>query len=379
MLTIQSNCKIKIINQRFNTNFEMQMSNSRDYIIVGQGIAGTVMAHTLMKKGLSVLIIDDPSLSSASRVAAGLFNPVVFKRLSKSWMIDELLPVMDRFYPAAEQLLNIHFYYKKHIVKLFAEDNEKEFWLRKCDEPVGHYLQRTIQPEFLPGIVNAPLGAAEVQHGGNVNVIAFLDASRDYFAGRKALLEEKFDHRELDIAEEGISYKGISAKKVIFCEGRVATENPWFSWLPFRLTKGEIFTIRLKEGTVLPPDKVINKGVFILPLGKDLYRVGATHEWDDLTDNISEKGKKELFGKLEKVLNVPFEIVLHEAGVRPAVDDRRPMLGLHPQHPALAVFNGMGTKGVMLAPYFAERLADFLEKGIPLDQEVDIGRFKGKK
>lgn len=351
------------------------MTKRSDYIIVGQGIAGTVLAHTLLKKGRSVHIIDEPSLSSASKVAAGLYNPVVFKRMSKSWMADELIPFMDKFYTEAEHLLNEKFYHKKHIVKLFAEENERQFWMKKTNEEIGKYLDKTITDNFLSDIVYNPFGAAEVIHAGNLETQLFLGASRNYFTKNHFLTEEKFDYSLLKISGEGVAYKELEAGKIIFCEGFKTLENPYFNWLPFKLTKGEVITVRLPGEYVIPTDKVINKGVFILPLGNNTYKVGATYEWNDLNEEPTEKGRTELQEKLQKVIKVPFEIIEHRAGIRPTVNDRRPMLGVHPKHPALRVFNGMGTKGVMLAPYFAKCLSDFFEENIPLDPEVDITRF----
>lgn len=351
------------------------MKKRADYIIVGQGIAGTVLAHTLLKNGRSVYIVDDPGLSGASKVAAGLYNPVVFKRMVKSWMADELIPFMDEFYTEAERSLNLKFYHKKQIVKLFAEENERQFWLKKTGEEIGKYLGKTIVDDFLDDIVFSPFGAAEVIHAGNLEMRVFLNAFRDHFRENGLLLEEKFNYDLLSVSGNGITYKELEADRIIFCEGFRSLENPYFKWLPFKLTKGEIITIRLPEEYVIPTDKVINKGVFILPLGNNTYKVGATYEWNDLNEDVTEKGKKELVEKLQKVIKVPFEIIEHQAGIRPTVNDRRPMLGLHPLHPAIGVFNGMGTKGVMLAPYFAERFFDALEKSIPLDKEVDIARF----
>jgi glycine/D-amino acid oxidase-like deaminating enzyme len=352
------------------------MTKKVDYIIVGQGIAGTVLAQTLIKAGRSVILIDDAALSQASKVAAGLYNPVVFKRLVKSWMADELIPCMDEFYMESEKLLGTKFYYKKQIVKLFAEPDEKAFWLKKTTEEVGKYLSTEIQGDFLKEIVNSPLGAAEVIEAGNLDTVSFLNSFRKYFKGNSMLLEEKFNYDDLQISEDHVKYKDIEAVKVIFCEGYKTTENPWFSWLPFKLTKGEILTIRLSGNNVIPTGKVINKGIFILPLGDNVYKAGSTYEWNELNEETTEKGKAELKEKLEKILKVPFEIIDHQAGIRPTVNDRRPMLGLHPLYPALGVFNGMGTKGIMLAPYFANHFVNFLEQQTLLNKEVSIGRFQ---
>jgi glycine/D-amino acid oxidase-like deaminating enzyme len=210
---------------------------------------------------------------------------------------------------------------------------------------------------------------------GNLDTRAFLGASRSYFSAQNILLEERFDYDGLKIS--GIAhYRNYEAKKIIFCEGFRNSENPWFSNLPFKLTKGEVLTVRLTGGNSIPADTVINKGVFILPLNDGSYKVGSTYEWNELNEEITEKGKQELITKLKKILKVDFEIINHEAGIRPTVNDRRPILGLHRLYPELAVFNGMGTKGVMLAPYFANEMVSFLENKKELNPEVSIERFK---
>ncbi len=354
------------------------MNKKYTYIIVGQGIAGTVLSQTLLTEGKSVLLIDEGMEQSTSAIAAGLYNPVVFKRLVKSWMADALIPCMDVFYVTAEQLLKERFYHKKQIVKLFADVAEKEFWIKKSQEEVGSYLSVPTTTGFLNELVETPFGSAEVAQAGSLDMRRFLEAFRNYFLQQDCLLEEKFDFKNLSFSEDGVNYKSIRADKIIFCEGYKALNNPYFKWLPFKLTKGELITIQLNTGQKIPTDKVINKGVFILPLGNDRYKVGATYEWEDLAPGPTEKGKLYLIEKLQKVIQVPFEIIAHEAGIRPTVQDRRPFIGLHPDHPALAIFNGMGTKGVMLAPYFAQRFVDFLNNKTDLLWEIDCKRFVKK-
>jgi glycine oxidase len=355
------------------------MNKRYDYIIIGQGIAGTVMAHTLLTEGKSVLIIDEGMENSTSAIAAGLYNPVVFKRLVKSWMADELIPYMDAFYTDAEQLLGQQFYYKKQIVKLFADVAEKEFWLKKAEEEVGFYLSKAIDNHFLNELIENPHGAAEVKSAGNLDTGVFLKAFRNRFIRQGCLLQEKFDHGDLSVSEGKVSYHNNDADKIIFCEGHHSVNNPYFKWLPFKLTKGELLTIQLKGTAQIPLNKVINKGVFILPLNNNTYKVGATYEWADLTEQPTEKGKQELIEKLKKVIQVPFEIVQHQAGIRPTVHDRRPLIGLHPAYPSVGIFNGMGTKGVMLAPYFAKHFSLFLDKKENLSEEVNCNRFiKGR-
>ena len=350
------------------------MDKQYNYIVVGQGIAGTVLAQTLLNQNKSVLIIDDNTLSNSSRIAAGLYNPIVFKRLVKSWMIDDLLPVMNKFYTDAEQLLDARFYFERRIVKPFAEEQERTLWQKKANDDVGKYLSKNIQDDFLNDIIYNPLGVSEVLSGGNLNIEVFLNLFREYFKKNNLLCEEKFNYSELIVNENNITYKSVSADKIIFCEGYKTIDNPYFSWLPFKLTKGEVITVKIPNA-IIAEEFVINKGVFILPLGNEIYKVGATYEWNDLSEQPTEKGKEELINKLKKVIKLPFEIINHQAGIRPTVLDRRPLLGFHPAHKSLAVFNGLGTKGVMLAPYFAKHFADYLNNKITLNREVDIKRF----
>jgi glycine oxidase len=352
-------------------------SSPYDYLIVGQGIAGTVLTHTLIKQGKKVLVIDEWDHSASSKVAAGLYNPIVFKRLTKSWMIDELLPAAENFYIELEQVLGEQFFYKKKIVKLFAEKNEKDFWLKKAKEAgLKMYLSETAEENFYPDAINSTNGAAIVKQAGNVDVKKMLILFRTHLKKQNALLEEKFSYNDIILNADGIEYKDRHAKKIIFCEGFRATENPYFNWLPFKLTKGEIITIKLP--VPLDEECCINKGVFILPLGANLYKVGATYNWDELNETPTERGKNELVEKLNRVLKTPYTIIKHEAGIRPTVQDRRPLIGLHPQYHTIGIFNGLGTKGVLIAPYFATHFTKVLEGLELLMSDVDIVRFEAK-
>ncbi|MFL5764492.1 MAG: NAD(P)/FAD-dependent oxidoreductase [Bacteroidia bacterium] len=351
------------------------MAGTYNYIIVGQGIAGTVMAHSLIALGRSVLVIDNNDPHAASKVAAGIYNPVVPKRLAKSWKADEAFPVMIDFYTDLERLFGDTFFYRKKMIKPFVQEQEKDLWIKKTQEEVGVYLSPEIVYDDLGGVIHNPLGAAEILETGNLDVLTFLDDSRQYLKKNNALLEETFEHALLQITENGISFKEHHAERIIFCEGHRTTLNPWFCKADYRLTKGEVLIIRLPEKEI-GFDLLVNKGVFILPLGNGTYKVGATFNWEDLSTETTAKAKAELIEKLKKVLKVPFEIIDQLAGIRPTMNDRRPIIGFHPEHPVLGIFNGLGTKAVMLAPYFARHFVGVLENGHPIDPEVDVRRFQ---
>lgn len=345
--------------------------NSVDFIIVGQGIAGSVLSLMLQKVGYKVVVIDDAPTSSASLIAAGIYNPIVFKRLVKSWRADELISFAEDFYNETERLFGSNFLEKKSIVKVFAEQQEVDFWEKKVlEKELINYLN-TPSIQLHQSLVS-PFGTASVNKGGVLNVAKFIHCTREHLKKLEAFLQEQFDFDALFISEQKVSYKTISAKKIIFCEGHKVTQNPFFNWLPFKLAKGELLTIKASG---LNLTDIVNKGVFILPISNDIYKVGATYEWDDLNEISTEMARLELTKKLDKVITAPYEIISQNVGIRPAVIDRRPILGFHPIENKVAIFNGMGTKGIMIAPLMADFFSTFIQDGKALDKEISIDRF----
>ncbi len=202
-----------------------------------------------------------------------------------------------------------------------------------------------------------------------------MNAYRDDLKQNGNLIEETFRHESIITWETHIDYKRFRVDKIVFCEGNGIKNNRFFKKLPLDGTKGELLTI---HAPALKLNDVVKSAIFILPLGNDYYKVGATFNWSDKTNLPTEEGRKELEDKLKSVINCKYEVVDHEAGVRPTTGDRRPLLGSHKDNSRLAVLNGLGTRGVMIAPLMAKKLYQFLENDIPLDKEIDIKRFKQK-
>jgi len=345
---------------------------TRDFIIVGQGIAGSVLALALTKANYSVLVIDEPSLSSCSRVAAGIWNPIVFKRLTKSWLADDVVPELLAFYRDASNLLGIQLIHERAILKPFTEEQEKNLWIKKT-ESNQKFLDSEIYHDLNLSTQDTLADYSRVLQAGNLDVKGFLEKTREHLMQSDSYLAESFDHSLLQRHEQGVSYQNLTARHVVFCEGHLLRQNPLFDYIPLKPAKGEVLTIRC-EGLLLNRD-ILNKGIFILPLGDHSYKIGATYDWEDLSDTPTEAAKEALTSKLNTVISIPFEVIAHEAGVRPAVIDRRPVIGTHPAYDRHHIFNGFGTKAVMLAPYFAKAFVEHLKYGKPLDPEVDPKRF----
>lgn len=336
-------------------------------------MAGTILHFHLYQKGYSVLCVDNNWEKNSSLVAAGMYNPIVFKRITKSWMADDLVPYLNVFYPELEKHLNSSFDTKIDILRIFKNwEQQNDFIAKTEDDNYGQFIHSENSVTLEKNNVENDFGYGTVTQSGWINTKLMLTKYREFLEQDSLLLNEKFDFDSLKLETNKVNYKDISADKIIFCEGNSVQENPYFRYLPMVPTQGEILTIKVEN---LSMDKILNKGFFIMPLGDDLYRVGATYNWKISHYNTTEEAKKELIEKIKTVLPQEFDIVDHQAGIRPTVKDRKPLIGLHPVHKSLGIFNGMGTKGILIAPFFANHFCDFLDNKGPLNKEINVSRF----
>ena len=343
-----------------------------DYIIVGQGIAGSLVSYFLLKENKKVLVIDKFDPCSSSNISAGIINPVTGKKTTKTWRADELIPFAKEVYKDIEKDFGQTFFYKKKIIKLFTSEKEVKDWnkvLESNDEE--KYVKELKKTKKYRPFINIGPGGVVLKKGGYLDIRSLIFSFRRMLREMGLLLEEDFEYGDFEIYDDHIQYKDWSAKKIIFCEGYKAVNNPYFKWLPFACTKGEIIEI---ESEYLPEERIINKHYWILPLGNHRFKIGATYNWDDLDAVPTDEAKNIILEKLQKIIKVPFEVKDHYAGVRPTVKDRKPLIGTHPEYPSLAVFNGMGSKGASLTPFFANQLIQHLEYNGEIDEEVDIRR-----
>lgn len=322
---------------------------SVDYIIVGQGLAGTLLAHDLIEQGQKVIVIDKDMRASASKVAAGLFNPISMKRCIPTWNASVFLPFAIERYQQLEKKLNTSFLNLTPVLKVFSNDEVCKQWkVQYSNTDIDQYIT-TFNKEEQFSYLKDSSGTAQIDPAGNLEVNKFLSSSKEYFESIDSYIKEGFEYKELK--PEIATYKGIVAKRVIFCEGYRVLENPFFDFLPIRPTKGEVMKIRISSQEKL--DYIISAGIYILPLGNFEYIVGATYNHKDMDDVVSDSGLSFLMEGVNKILDVDFELINTKAGVRPTVKDRKPLLGLHPLLPKLGVFNGLGTRGVLIGPWLS--------------------------
>ncbi|MCY1221452.1 Glycine oxidase [compost metagenome] len=346
-----------------------------DYLIVGCGLAGIAFAETALLENKSIRVFDNNSQQS-SKVAGGLYNPVILKRFSEVWKAQEQLDLLHSFYGNLETKLSSKFNFEIPIYrKLFSVEEQNNWFLATDKIGLAPFLSSKLVSKKYNGI-DSPFNFGEVLQTGYVDTEALLISYHEYLKEKEWLANDTFDYAALELKEEYVQYKDIQAKNIIFAEGYGMISNPYFGHLPLDGTKGELLIIKAPD---LNLDVVIKTSVFVLPLGNDLYKVGATYNWKDKTNQPTEEGKQELLENIKEILHCDFEIVQHLAGVRPTVKDRRPMVGTHPNHKNVHLLNGLGTRGVMLGPAMAKELFENIEFGKPLDSSVDIKRFRKVK
>ncbi|MEW2921323.1 FAD-dependent oxidoreductase [Muricauda sp. ANG21] len=345
-----------------------------DYLVVGLGLAGISFCEVLEKEGKTFTVVSDSS-QQASQVAGGLYNPVILKRFTLAWKAKVQMELAQPFYADLEQKLGQKLDYKVPVLRRFASIEEQNAWFEASDKPgLDHFLSTTTVQNKNSSI-DAPFGFGEVKHTGRIDTATLVESYQGYLNKKGLLTEESFDFSCFEHQEGHISYKSIQAKRIVFSCGYGLKNNPFFNYLPLNGTKGELLTIKSPDYN---EENVIKSSVFSIPLGDDLYRIGATYKWKDKTNEPTEASKKELLDKLKTFLKCDFEVVDHVAGIRPTVVDRRPLVGQHPKHKNLYVLNGFGSRGVLIAPYTSAQLFNFIERKDSIDPEIDIKRFTKK-
>lgn len=342
------------------------------YLIIGQGLAGSLLSYQFYKHSIPHKVVSSKILPSATGVAAGMFNPLVFKRLTKSWMIDNLLPEMQSTFNELENLLKEKIIHYIPIAKLI-NSHEKEWWQSRIEAQKLQKYFKGFQSIAPNSGINKDFEMALVNHSGWVDLKIFVSAYKQLLLEKNMFISDDFNYNDIIINNGRVKWKNISADKLICCKGSFSNDNPYFPDNVFYLTKGDVLTAEIQG---LNTNHIINKDVFILPKGNNLFVIGSTYIHNDTTWNINHESKDYLLQKAQKLIDLPIKVISHNVGIRPTVKDRRPILGLHYKYKNLAFFNGLGTKGVMLAPYFAKQMFNFLEnETFEINSEVNIDRF----
>lgn len=346
----------------------MQTTN---FLIIGQGLCGTWLSYELLKAGASCIVIDETIKNSSTNIASGIINPVTGRRMAKTWMVETLLPFANHAYTEMGKALGQNLITATKVFDFFsAPDRRLEFGKRS--QVFAEYLQWPENENHYHPIFNYPFGYGIVSPAYQVDVQAMKQAWRKELVAKNLLIEEKFEAENLMLENDGIIYKNIKAGKIIFCDGVAAYENPYFKSLPWAFNKGEVLIVDIPN---LPKDGLYKKTNTVVPWKDGLFWIGSSYDHDFTDEKPTTAFYKQTENWLKNFLRLPHKIVDHLAGIRPGTMERRPFLGLHPVHNQVGIFNGMGSKGVSLAPYFGQQFVAHLLHQHPLLPEVNVKNF----
>ncbi len=346
-----------------------------DFLIVGQGIAGSLLAYFLTQNGQKVAIIDNNHAFSSSVAAAGIINPITGRNFVKTWLADETIRQSISFY----QQLSPDFYQNLPLVWLLENIKQVNDWqILSANEHINYFINtdKKLDNHLLANTYNEVLDNVILAHTGKINLVKVLNYFKNILS-KGVYLEEKLDFKQLIISEK-VYYKQIITDKIIFCEGYQATENPFFNDLHYNFAKGEIIIAKLANYD-FSAYLIKHKGLLVVPLEDNLYWIGSSYDRDYQHILPTEKAYYSLKAEFEQIYKGEYEIFSYLAGVRPTVRDRKPYLGQHKSIKQAYIFNGLGAKGSYLAPYFAQMMADYLLGKTILAKDIDIQRIYKKQ
>lgn len=347
------------------------MSTAYDYIVIGQGLAGSILAYRLIQRGQSVLVIDNQHNGASSKIAAGIINPITGNRLTTNALFKQQRKTSLDLYSELEALFTQKLVTELQQFRLLKSAQKTELWDKRkklsTNEKYAGKSFLTLEP-----FLDHDFQIVEIHQTLRIHTSELLLAFKDWFSHRQSYLAKKINYQAINITQDKITIDGLESKKIVFCEGYQVINNPWWKHLPFKLSKGEILKIEVDK----PIDSMLNWGQWIVPdskNGKELL-LGANYEWGDFLEEdtleTSEAAKNYLLMSLEKHTNLKAMVLTQHAGIRPTPTHRYPYLGSHKEMKNVFCFNGFGSKGCLTIPYYSELLAKHLIDNAALPKEV---------
>ncbi len=341
-----------------------------DLLIVGQGLAGSLLAWGFLERGMRILVVDRDEETTSSKVAAGLVTPLSGPRFRLVDGFEERLAAAKKFYWDVEEASDARLFHHLKSARLFTSEEERSMWQKRLAGDEQGY-----RPWFNPLKIDetkfrTPFGGIEVNGGGWLDVPRFLEETRKRLIECASYAIARLDANDIEIGRKGIKWKNVEAGRVVFCEGWRGNQNRFFDWLTMNPAAGEILDLRIPE--LESEKRIVNKGGWLLPTGGTSFRAGSTYRRDLSQSNDSDSGIAEILEKTSNIIYAKPEVVGVKSGIRPIIRRSQIFMGRHPQYRRIAFFNGMGSKGVLNGPWYATRFIEHILDDMPLPHESDV-------
>lgn len=339
-------------------------------LIVGQGLAGSLLAWELIRQQVRVMVIDSGE-TNASQVAAGLINPVTGMRLVKTAEIEQLLPVAMDCYQQLGSAFKQQFFVPTPMLRILKSEQERQVAQQRLAQ--ADYQAFLMNCPSCPAGITSTLGVLQQLQTGYLKTRLLLQSLRDFFVANGCYRQIKLDYREI-VFQPRLQWQDLQPRHIVFCEGHRATANPWFGGLPFQPVKGEILSCKTRA---VSPAQILNFGYWMIPTEPHQFRLGATFDYKNLDTQPTEHARNQLIQALTEVYPglQPIEILEHQAGIRPATLDKQPFIGSHPVYRQLHIFNGFGAKGSLAIPWHAQRFAAALNQATSIPSTAHVRRY----
>jgi len=350
----------------------LKISKHFDFLIIGQGIAGTMLSFQALQRNKSFMVVDNSHNQSASLISSGVINPVTGRRIVKSWMVEELMEKAVKDYKAIEKILECPIIKFSSITRLLKDVEEENIWASKTLEESTSYLSSDLNSDNYQKYYKNFRSAGKIEPALVIDIEMLLNRWSEYLIINDKLIKVNIKPEDLQIQEDCVVFKDMQFSHVIFADGHSGISKYYFNFLKYENAKGEVLYIESDEYDL---NEMVKSSINVIPLEDKVYWVGSNYEWNAIDDKPSEESKNQIINKLNRSAKFPYVIKDHKAAIRACTKDRKPYIGEHPDFPQLHLFNGLGTKGISLAPYFSSHLMDHIISGIPLMPDIDLKRL----
>lgn len=320
-----------------------------DYLIIGSGIAGTLLCYELLQQKKSVLVIDDDAVFSASHVAGAILNPVNIKQWTAAKDYDHYISQALETYTGLQKILDAHVISEVPIIAFEEQSTNTSAEVNKYLSALSSEEAKIINHYF-----NSSLSQQKIFPSWQIHSNTLFAGWKQQLRSENLLLTERFDVSKITVSQHSVTYKNIQANKIIFCEGVSGAVNPFFPGLPFTKNRGEALLISIPD---LPQNLIYHNSIRLIPAGDQMFWCGSNYSWNYSNLDPDMEWQKQTITQLQQWLKLPFKVEHHIVAERPTTAGQKPITFMHDSLP-VAMFNGLGTKGFLMAPLLAKEFAE---------------------